>query len=337
MKILLIQTAFPGDAILTLPLIQKLKEKYPSSQIDVLCIPNTEIIFKNSSYVNSVISYDKRGSQKSLFSLLSLLSKLRDQNYWKVYSPHRSSRSAIIAFFSKAKKRIAFDNAVFSFLYTDKVRYETNSHEVQRNLSLIGEPNWKILPELSIPGRYKKIVDENIDSTDKFIALAPGSVWATKRYPIKYFVELAESLISQGYKIIIIGGENDSELGEEINRIEKEKVINLCGKLNFIESLYLLKKVQLLISNDSAPTHLGVTANIPVLTIYCSTVSNFGFYPYNNSSKFISLNDLYCKPCGIHGHIKCPEEHFRCGFDLKPVEILNVAREMLDKRHSIEN
>ena len=337
MKILVIQTAFPGDAILTLPLIQKLKEKYSSSQIDVLCIPNTEIIFKNSSYVNSVISYDKRESQKSISSFLRLLRKIKSQNYWKVYSPHRSARSAVITFFSKAKKRIGFDNAALSFLYTDKVCYETKSHEVQRNLSLIGELDWKILPELSIPSQYKEVVEENLDGNGKFVAIAPGSIWATKRYPTKYYVELAESIVSKGYKVIIIGGENDSELGDEINRIENENMINLCGKLNFIESLYLLKKARLLISNDSAPTHLGVTADIPVLTIYCSTIPDFGFYPYNNSSKIISKDDLYCKPCGIHGHMKCPEGHFRCGLDLMPNEILKVAVEMLDNRLSIEN
>ena len=77
-------------------------------------------------------------------------------------------------------------------------------------------------------------------------------------------------------------------------------------------SIALLKHSKILISNDSAPTHLGVCADIPVLTLYCSTVPDFGFYPYNNRSRWLSYADLTCKPCGIHGYEACPLKHFQC-------------------------
>lgn len=107
-----------------------------------------------------------------------------------------------------------------------------------------------------------------------------------------------------------------------------KNVYSAVGKLSIIESLELLKNCELLLSNDSAPTHLGVAADIPVLTIYCSTIPEFGFYPYHNKGEYIS-NHLTCKPCGIHGHNKCPIKTFECGISLNPKVVIKKMDEML--------
>ena len=70
--------------------------------------------------------------------------------------------------------------------------------------------------------------------------------------------------------------------------------------------------------------------DIPVLTIYCSTVPQFGFYPYNSKSKYISFSDLECKPCGIHGYSKCPLNTFDCAKLLKPETVLQAAKELIN-------
>ena len=339
-KILVIQTAFPGDAILTLPLIQKLKEENKNIDIDVLAIKSTRIIFDASLSIRNVITYDKKGNDRGIAGLINIIRKIRAIKYDVVYSPHRSARSALISIFSGAAERISFDKSSLSFLYTKTINYNKEWHEVRRNLSLykpnIDEDSWKILPELQVDEHQKEIVENELKNIerDKVIAIAPGSVWETKKYPIEHFISLTKMLVEKNYIIFIIGGETDSESAERITELNKEKVFDLTGKLNFIESLYLLKQARLLISNDSAPTHLGVSADIPVLTIYCSTIPGFGFSPYNKKSKFISIGDLYCKPCGIHGYISCPEKHFRCGLDLSPNKVFDKALGMLEGGHS---
>ena len=95
-KILVVQTAFIGDAILTLPMIQKLKEIFNDAELHVLCIPSTEEIFSASPYVNKLFVYDKRGKDKNLISLLKLISKLRREKYSRIYSPHRSFRTSLV-------------------------------------------------------------------------------------------------------------------------------------------------------------------------------------------------------------------------------------------------
>jgi heptosyltransferase-2 len=71
-------------------------------------------------------------------------------------------------------------------------------------------------------------------------------------------------------------------------------------------------------------------ADIPVLMLYCSTVPDFGFYPYNKKSYFLSFDELFCKPCGIHGYIKCPLNTFDCGYKLKPEIVISKMKEMIN-------
>jgi len=323
-KILVIQTAFLGDAVLTLPLIQEIKRAFPSSSIDVVCIPATAELFKHAPAVDEVIAYDKRRTQKSVGDFIRLLLRVRNKKYSRVYSPHRSFRSTMISYFSGAKFTSGFDNSSLYWLYKFCACYEKNIHEVARNLRLIdfdiSDNKWRILPLLEIPGEITRKV-ENLKRElggKKIAAVAPGSIWMTKIYPALYFKEVIKFLVASDYYVVLIGGRQDEELSGGIEREFNEHVKSFAGRLNIIESVALLKHASFLISNDSAPTHLAMIADIPVLTLYCSTVPSFGFSPYNKKSKTLSFDDLNCKPCGIHGYKSCPIKTFECGFKLLP-------------------
>lgn len=335
-KYLVIQTAFPGDAILTLPMIQVLKEHEPDSNIDVLAIPATELIFNHSVKINDVIVYDKRGKDKSVFSFISLIEKIRKRKYDIVISPHRSARSALIAFFSGAANTISFNKSSLAFLYKNKRDYDAGAHEVKRNLDLINFDTsgnkWKILPRLTTSEEEGKInrVLEELNIT-KPVAIAPGSVWKTKRYPVEHYIQIVKTLVNEKHNVVIIGGKEDEELGEKLSGINPGAVKNFAGRLNITESTALLKNCILLVSNDSAPTHMGMAAGIPVITIYCSTIAGFGFYPYNSKSSIVSYDELECKPCGIHGYRKCPLGHFKCGYNLLPDIVIEEISKILAK------
>lgn len=335
-KILIIQTAFPGDAILTLPMIQQLKKRNEKVLIDVICIPSTRIIFEASPYVNTVNELDKKGKHKSLFSLYNFSRQLRKYNYDIIYSPHRSLRSALITMELNVKETYGFDNSALKFAYRHIVKYNLSDHEVKRNLLLIGENysdnGWKILPEVSASQEIKNKIDHLIETeikSENIVAIAPASLWQTKVYPLDQFKEIVNYLVEKGYTLILLGAKADIELCDQLKRSYGKNVLNLSGEFSFIETVELLKHVKLLISNDSAPTHLGMCADIPVLTIYCSTVPGFGFYPYNKKSEYISFNSLECKPCGIHGYRQCPTGTFDCGIKLKPELVIDKINKML--------
>ncbi len=336
-KILIIQTAFIGDAILTLPLLQKLKEIYPESIIDVVSNPLTLEIFSASSCVNEVIILDKRDEHKSIFSIFKFSKKIKERSYTKLFSPHRSFRTALIVLLSDIRETYGFDNSSFMHVYKYLIPYNYQVHEVQRNLDLIDfkydEQSWRIKPKLNIKSSVKEKVEKfikenNLDNTN-IIASAPGSIWNTKQYPLEHYEKVISELNKKAFKVILIGGEKDKDVCNKLVS-GNGNIISCAGNFSIVESVELLKNVRLLISNDSAPTHMGMCADIPVLTLYCSTSYKFGFYPYNEKSSYLSYDDLFCKPCGIHGYDKCPVSTFDCGYLLKPEIVISRIENMLN-------
>ena len=334
MKILVIQTAFPGDAILTLPFIQELKRKNPDYLIDVLCITETTEIFSASSSVNRVILLDKKGRHKYFISFLKFVKELKSNNYEIIYSPHRSLRSALIVLNLSPKDSYGFDNSSMKFVFKNIIKYDHTAHEVKRNLNLLqGDytDKWKIIPDIVIGDesqiKVQTFISEN--QLKRFITIAPGSVWETKKYPIEYYEKIIDHFINSGYQVMLIGGMSDKNLCEQLAKKRSANIFVSAGDFTFIDSIELLKRSSLLICNDSAPTHLGVCADIPVLTIYCSTTPDFGFYPYNSKSDYISYDDLFCKPCGIHGFNKCPLNTFDCANRLSPETVIEKAKILL--------
>ncbi len=335
-KILVIQTAFIGDAILTLPMIQKLKTFFPKSEIDVLSIPATAEIFSASPFVNKNLILDKKGKHKSFFSLMSFIKEIKKNNYTKIYSPHRSFRTSFIVMNLGVDESYGFSTSSFKHVYKHLVEYIPQHHEVQRNLDLINfdyKDDWKILPEINAAESVKVKINnffDGINCGESIAAIAPGSVWATKKYPQNYFEEVIKFLLERSFNIFLTGSEKEKSFCESIAEKFDGGVISTAGKFTLVETIEFLKRMKILISNDSAPTHLGMCADIPVLTLYCSTIPEFGFYPYNKKSSFINLNDLYCKPCGIHGYEKCPINTFACGYELKPQLVIAKLKEMIN-------
>ena len=336
-KILVIQTAFLGDAVLTLPMIQKLKELNSDSTIDVLCIQASKEIFQLSPIINEVIVIDKKGEHKSLFGLLKFIRQIRSKEYDKIYSPHRSFRTSILVLQSGVKETFGYSNSALFHVYKHLTEYMRDHHEVQRNLDLIGydyqKTGWRILPEVRIPESTERKVKDFFASNDiktNFAALAPGSIWNTKKYPIEYYEQVIKYLIGLGLKVIIIGSKQEEDIGKSLELKFNGNLISAAGSMTITESIALLKHSKILISNDSAPTHLGVCADIPVLTLYCSTVPDFGFYPYNKKSRWLSYSDLDCKPCGIHGYDECPLKHFQCGYKLDAGLVILTIQEILN-------
>ncbi len=130
--------------------------------MDVLAIPSTEKIFSSSPYVDDVIVIDKKVKHKSIIRLNNFIKELRKKSYSKIYSPHRSLRSAYVTIRLGVRETYGFDNSSLKYAYKNIVKYKQTDHEVQRNLELIGEntedKSWKISPEIIIDETEKEIV-----------------------------------------------------------------------------------------------------------------------------------------------------------------------------------
>lgn len=320
-KILVIQTAFIGDVILTLPLIQVLHKEL-NAIVDVVCTPVTSPLLKNNPYINDIIIFDKKGKDKGYRKLNRIINRIKFLRYDAIISPHRSARSSYLSYKSKVEKRISFDKSSLRFLYTDLVRYDKEKHEILRNLSLLKplgvEKNEIIKPELFPDDEDKHTVELllkilKIDSGKKFITIAPGSEWLTKRYPEYKYMNLLKHLSEEDIQVILIGSKRDNELCSYIvDNCENVNVRNAAGKLTLLQSAELIGKSDLLITNDSAPLHIANAMNTRVFAIFGATIPEFGFYPIGVNDLIFETKGLKCRPCGIHGGNKCPVKTFDC-------------------------
>jgi len=337
-KILIIQTAFAGDVILTLPMVQVLKENYPHSEISFLCIPGVANILENNPDISEIIIYDKKKSQKGILKFRKLIKEIRDKKFDLVISPHRSLRSTMIAKYSGAVKTISFDTSSMSSKYTDRIIYKKNVHEIIRNLSLLA-PLGIIRNEINAPKLFpsekdieavdKILSDFKIEPEEKFIAVAPGSVWFTKAFPDYRFANVLSILNDFHYKVVMIGGSEDSGLCSLIKVLAKNKrVYNAAGKLSYLQSAELIRRAKVLLTNDSAPMHLANAVGTNVTAIFGATIPGFGFYPIGKEDTIFETMGLKCRPCGIHGGNRCPIKTFDC---MKNINDSEVALELVKK------
>ncbi len=335
-NILIIQTAFAGDVILTLPLLEEIKFKFPDAKVSFLCIPGAANILENNPFVNEVIVFDKRNSQKGIFAFYKFMISIRDMNFDLVISPHRSLRSTLLSYFSKAGQTISFDVSALSFLYKTKVTYKSNVHEIIRNLSLL-KPIGIIKEDIIVPVLFPSEDDcETVDNIlkkfkigidEKFITIAPGSVWITKAYPEEKYAKVINILKEFDVKIVIVGGEDDEGLGAMLKVLCKNtNVFNAAGKLTFLQSAELIRRSKVILTNDSAPLHIANAMGTKVIALFGATIPEFGFYPIGKNDVVFQTDGLKCRPCSIHGGNRCPIKTFLC---MKSIEETDIAMEIM--------
>lgn len=322
-KILLFHTAFPGDIVLTLPLAQSMSRAFPDARLTVLTTPAAAGILTGHPAVSAVIVYDKRGIHRGPRGIRSMSSLLKERRFDAVLIPHRSFRSGFVCWLARIPVRIGFSTSAARCLMTRTVPYVPSDHEIVRNLSL-GGPLGINDQTLELPSVYPSRDDRaRVDAFLKdvpggaggIVGIAPGSVWNTKRWPEGRFSALVGQLRREGHRVVLIGGEADVPLCGRIAAAHDsgaEPILDASGMLTLLQSAALIERCAVLVSNDSAPMHLGVAVRTPVLALFGATVPGFGFRPVGEHDRILEVNGLSCRPCAIHGGRACPIGRFDC-------------------------
>lgn len=317
-KILVIQTAFLGDVVLATALAEQLHAAFPEAQISMLIRNGNEGLLKDHPFLSNVFVWKK--NQNKVKNMLETLSAIRRERFDLVVNLQRFFSSGFFTAFSKGAITVGFDKNPLSFLFSRKVKHVIGDgrHEIDRNAGLLASicQVRRMLPRL-YPSQQNDSRTE-VYKHKPYVTMAPASVWFTKQLPAKRWVELVKQA-SVRKQVLLIGGPNDSELCESIlQQAGVGGVINLCGKLNLLDTVSLMRDAVMNYVNDSGPLHLASSVNAPVTAFFCSTIPAFGFGPLSENSKVIEVKEkLSCRPCGLHGKSACPEGHFRCGFDIE--------------------
>jgi len=319
---LVVQTAFLGDVVLTTGLLSHLAERH--GPVDVVTTRAAAGLLETHPAVRRVVAYDKRGAERGLGGFWRKAGELRRERYARAYLPHRSLRSAALALAAGIPERIGFAGSPGSLSYTRSVSRPDGGHEAERILAL-AEPMAGAVARVSLglTEADRALAAAWLDRhgvSEPFIALAPGSIWGTKRWP-----GYAELIARLEHRIVIVGGPEDQTLAAELARTAPERVHVAAGALPLRASAALLARAALLVTNDSAPLHLASAVGTRVVAIFGPTIPGFGFGPRGGADRIVELAGLACRPCSSHGPAVCPLGHHRCMRDLRVEAVMEAV------------
>jgi heptosyltransferase-2 len=163
---------------------------------------------------------------------------------------------------------------------------------------------------------------------ERLVAFAPGSVWATKRWP--YFPQLAQELAGDA-RVVIVGSAADSPLARAI-AVAAPTAIDTTGQLPLLASAELIGRCAAIVTNDSAPMHLASAMGTPTVAVFGPTVPEFGFGPLSARATVVGHDALPCRPCDRHGPARCPLGHHHCMRELTPQLVAERTRALLLNR-----
>lgn len=331
MRILIVQTAFLGDVVLILPLVQAVCQRFPQARVEVLTTPAHAPLLHGQPGVYSVLTYDKRGRQRGLWGLLDMARTLRARRYDLALAPHRSWRSAVLLRCSRIRQRVGFAQRATRWAYTATVPRPTAGHEVEKNLQLLSvfgpSPTACDVPTFYIPtdernNARRYFARHGVTPEARVIGVIPGSQWGTKRWPETRFADLIRRSAQEwpGH-FVLFGGPSDRPLAATILSTCGVPVLDLIGCLSLAELPAYLDRCDMIVSNDTGPMHIAAALGKPVVTLYGPTTADLGFFPYATPWEDASVS-LPCRPCHAHGPERCPLQHWRCMLDLTVDQVI---------------
>lgn len=322
-------TAFLGDAVLTLPLIQTLHATFPEATLDFWVRRGVGTLFTAHPDIAAVHEFDKKGG---LSGALQTAKHIRNAHYDLWINAHTSPRSALMSLAAHGGARtIGYDAPLYNKLvHTHTVpRRFHELDEIERllqltiplnNLYQIQEVSWPnlVLPE-SAHAAAATYWRDNVRGP--VLGMHPGSVWATKRWTVDGFADIAKRAVSQGAHVMVFAGPSEVDVANEVIRRAHLKsavfpdgtpaLLNVAGKLSLCELGAYLNRLNCYLSNDSGPMHMAWAQRTPITAVFGPTVRQLGFYPRGPQTTVLEA-DLDCRPCGLHGPQVCPQKHHNC-------------------------
>jgi heptosyltransferase-2 len=324
MNVIIIETAFLGDAIISLGLAHEIKRQEPAARVTYLVRHGIEEVIASSPDVDQVITFDKYGSERGMVGISAKADELNKYGFDTLFLLHASRRSQALAARIGCNIKIGFQamtHAALTHLVSDEGWSDRYERAILLLRAIVPETDIRTLPRVIPPAA--PLLLPFLSRWKKIVALAPGSAWETKKWGNEKFFELTKALTGRGIGVIVIGGEEERALAMNIRDANAENmVLDLAGRASFVVSMAAIQRASLLVANDSAPVHAAVAVGTRVLAIFGPTIPAFGFVPPAPKAEVIELPQLWCRPCTPHGSKECPIYTHECMEGIGVSEVL---------------
>jgi ADP-heptose:LPS heptosyltransferase len=359
-RILVVRLDAIGDVVMTTPFLRELRRNLPDARITLVVNPNTYDLVRTCPYVDEIFSFDclvpYRWSALLLpwRALKMARAHLWQQQFDLALLPRREFdiwAASFLVFFSRARWRVAYSEFVSSRkhrqnpgldrLFTHLVSDQPGSmHEVDHNLNMlrslgatIHQDHTELWTSPECDSEVHQLFRSNgVEDGDLLIGLCPGASDILKQWPAERFSEVAMRLIHHyNCKIVVLGGPADYLMGSTIAPASGRSVVNLAGVTSLPQTVAIIRRCQLFITNDTGPMHIAAAVGTKVIAIFGSSCEHrFGPWKVGN---VISTN-LACRPCN-RGHVldrceRCIYDEPRCLLDLSVDTVFRQADQVLN-------
>ncbi|MFW0694365.1 lipopolysaccharide heptosyltransferase I [Aliarcobacter butzleri] len=329
-RIAIIKLSAMGDIIHAMVALQYIKKQYPNLQIDWFVESAFAPILENNPDINEIIKSDLKSikkDKKEIINQIKLIKKYEKNSYDLVIDAQGLIKSAIVSFFL-GKSRVGFSKnstreKLASFFYTKKVDIAYDKNAIERNVKVLSQAlNFEITKDDILNKKpflfYKnenEVIYEYLSKDKKNVLFVIGASWPSKMYSKEKFAKIINNLDENC--LITWGNEAEKDIADFIANISKAKVL---PKLDLNSLKAIMSKVDLVIGNDTGPTHMAWALNIPSITLFGNTPGYRNTY-ITNTNKIIESKSIVN-----------PFKLDRNDFSIKEIdenEIINTAKGLL--------
>lgn len=336
LKILVVEPNWLGDVIFTTPAFKAIKKNYPESFLAVVVARRAAPILENNPYIDKIFKLDEKKEEKSIFSKINFIKKLKLYQFDKAILFHRSFTKALLIYLSRVKEIIGYNYKKRSLLLTkkipkinkDSVHKQDYYLNILKNLSInINDKNCQIYLDKQEEKNTEQLIPPPASLKNHYlIGLNPFSNWTPKNWPLSFYRELIEKILTQlpNSLFFITSKDKQNNILNSFGKF-KEKIIDLSGKTDLRQLAAIYKQLDLVISGDSGPLHLAGSLGTKFIAIFGPTDPECT-KPINTAGGYLLFENKSCKvPCYIEN---CPKEYY-CINQIKPDRVSNLAIKLL--------
>ena len=316
MKLLVIRFSSIGDIVLTTPVIRCIKKQRPDIEVHYLSKIAFRSILDSNPYIDKHFYLND--------DLPDVIEQLKKEKYDEIVDLHHNARTFRI------KKALNIPSHSFNKLNIQKWLLVNFKINLMPPYSIV-ERYMETVNHLGIKNDGKGLdffVPDDIKITTKdlpmshwagYAGLVIGGSYFTKKLPVEKWKELINAI---PYPVVLIGGPEDKEEGDQIAMLDPIKVYNACGKFDFNESALLVKNAKVIAANDTGFMHIATAFQKPVVSFWGNTSPEMGMFPYygdndlkekpSDKLQLVENKKLSCHPCTKIGYNRCPKRHFKC-------------------------
>jgi heptosyltransferase-2 len=330
--ILIIPYMWIGDFVRGHTVVRVLKERWPNRPVDLLTSSLCAPLVDYMPGVRSGIVWDLPRSRLAVAKQWALAAQLRARGYGTALVLPRTWKSAIAPVLAGIPERVGFvGEARFGMLNRWRWGEKALPRFIDKNAALAlpdGAPlpaEWPV-PQLQVPpGEAERWRQTNGLGTGSAVALAPGSVGASKRWT--YYPQAARLLAEQGLDVWVVGGPGEKALAGEIVAAGGPRVRDLTGA-DLRNGILAMAAASMAISNDSGLMHIAAALGTPTMGIFGPT-SPYHWAPLNGlAATVLTKTSVPCQPC--HRPV-CTMNHHRCMRDIPACDVVETAQRVLSE------